>query len=836
MNLGGSLHTYAHLCVGLGLWMTLGSASIKLTWFSSICALLLVGNYLRDWRKEPLKFFPIWLVLLESIVWLWWSNFALESLLGVLSLLTLSRLLTARRSYEYTQLLLLTFGQVLFASTLEFDLSFGIALVIYMILVTTTLTLNHLYSEIEQSTLLVDKTKNLEKKKRKLRRRLESTRLIDGYFLAGLGAIAAFLCLTAILLFFLFPRVGGQWYQGYQLGPSRSGFSGEIALGGVGEIQLDDRVAFRALVRQLSPDEPIEIAGQLPEIEPTRETEPKTRETSPAIDQQMTLGKKGMSLLNQRMLRPDQRYWIGRVHDHYEDGQWRQSRLKTKRLPQSPTRWINQSGLRYSQRTLILQHFYIDARGHDTLFHLGQALAVSLPMTSSNLPLHITEEGGLVYDWPGDLHYAVLSFGDMIGSTNISEQEYYSNDKNDDYQKRFSKQQTVLKPYLQLPKELNQKLKTYALKLVGQETNPIKIALLLEKHLQETFKYRLHQPDDLYHYSMDPVLYFLYESKAGHCEYFSTALTLLLRSLNIPARNVTGYAGGEWSELGSYYTVYQKNAHAWVEMWIGNSSLPLEDHQAWLRLDPTPLNTDTEKSKSFWIGLKKWKDHVQFLWFRYVLGFDTRDQIKVVSQTKQTVNHSLERIKYLQVWSIIKSHWKTWLLYMIFILGFSSLLHQQFRKQLLRWVSEWTKQVWARIYLFYHNKKIEETLRVRNSKDEEFIQQWRVYASFEVSRLYEKALYLCEQLPITVQESSTGEDIILLLKEFEADYCQNSTSRSKMNQQQLRYKREESQLSQSFEKFYQVYTQLRFSQAWTSKDLEQLRKHLEVFKGNIKTL
>ena len=125
MNLGSSLHTYIHLSVSIGLWLTLSSATNDLMWLSILSIILLPFNLWRGWQKKRLPIPPIWSLLLICIAWLLYDKASLSSLLGVITLLTLSRLVTARRSHEYNQLLLLTFGQVIFASTLEFELSFG---------------------------------------------------------------------------------------------------------------------------------------------------------------------------------------------------------------------------------------------------------------------------------------------------------------------------------------------------------------------------------------------------------------------------------------------------------------------------------------------------------------------------------------------------------------------------------------------------------------------------------------------------------------------------------------------------------------------------------------
>ena len=68
---------------------------------------------------------------------------------------------------------------------------------------------------------------------------------------------------------------------------------------------------------------------------------------------------------------------------------------------------------------------------------------------------------------------------------------------------------------------------------------------------------------------LDPVEDFLVNRKKGHCEYFASALALLLRSVNIPSRIVNGFKGGDWNELTETMNVRQKHAHSWVEAFIG---------------------------------------------------------------------------------------------------------------------------------------------------------------------------------------------------------------------------------------------------------------------------
>ncbi len=98
---------------------------------------------------------------------------------------------------------------------------------------------------------------------------------------------------------------------------------------------------------------------------------------------------------------------------------------------------------------------------------------------------------------------------------------------------------------------------------------------------------RLHLARGGYRYSLemdphrgDPLLLFLVTDRVGYCTHFATAMVMLARSVGIPARLVTGYRVGEWSPVAHQYIVREKNAHAWVEVWVDG---------AWVTQDPTPL-------------------------------------------------------------------------------------------------------------------------------------------------------------------------------------------------------------------------------------------------------
>ena len=140
---------------------------------------------------------------------------------------------------------------------------------------------------------------------------------------------------------------------------------------------------------------------------------------------------------------------------------------------------------------------------------------------------------------------------------------------------------------------------------------------------------------------LDPIEDFIANHRSGHCEYFASALTLMLRSRNIPARLVVGYRGGDFNTVGNYYIVRQLHAHAWVEAYLPPDAIPIDDrdlsddyqHGAWLRLDPTPGDIDvvaTDDELAVFKTMREIADYCQVLWDDYVLGLNSTRQQQAI--------------------------------------------------------------------------------------------------------------------------------------------------------------------------------------------------------------
>lgn len=166
-------------------------------------------------------------------------------------------------------------------------------------------------------------------------------------------------------------------------------------------------------------------------------------------------------------------------------------------------------------------------------------------------------------------------------------------------------------------------------------------ARALERYLRHSgrFSYSLRRtPGDP---TLDPVVDFLTEEPSGHCEYFASALTLLLRARGIPAQLVIGYKGGEFNAIGNFYQVRQLHAHAWVEAYLAPHELPgglpgdpwQWDKGGWMILDPTP-GAATLATSGSWLAnfpvLQQLNDYLQFIWSSYVVGLNRQRQIEEI--------------------------------------------------------------------------------------------------------------------------------------------------------------------------------------------------------------
>jgi transglutaminase-like putative cysteine protease len=174
--------------------------------------------------------------------------------------------------------------------------------------------------------------------------------------------------------------------------------------------------------------------------------------------------------------------------------------------------------------------------------------------------------------------------------------------------------------YLRLPPNMSDRIRDLAATWTKDSKTPLERAQAIEMHLRTDYKYDLASPSGK---DSNPLDHFLFESKRGHCEFYSTAMAIMLRTLDVPTRNVTGFVGGTYNRFGKFYAVRQGDAHSWVEAFI--------EGYGWLTFDPTPPADAAPRSEivGAWAYLRDVIEATSQRWDRHVVSYDLSQQLSL---------------------------------------------------------------------------------------------------------------------------------------------------------------------------------------------------------------
>jgi len=165
-------------------------------------------------------------------------------------------------------------------------------------------------------------------------------------------------------------------------------------------------------------------------------------------------------------------------------------------------------------------------------------------------------------------------------------------------------------------------------------------ALAIERQLRDSGQYHYSLEGQKRDPALDPVEDFVTKNPRGHCEYFATALCLMLRSQGIPARVVIGYRTGEFNRVSEFYHVRQLHAHTWVEAYLAPEQIPVEMIKdrpswgwltgAWLRLDATPAAEQESAAMSLLARIGGLFGQLNFAWNNYIMEMDRPRQREAI--------------------------------------------------------------------------------------------------------------------------------------------------------------------------------------------------------------
>ncbi|MEX2381162.1 MAG: transglutaminaseTgpA domain-containing protein, partial [Opitutales bacterium] len=199
--------------------------------------------------------------------------------------------------------------------------------------------------------------------------------------------------------------------------------------------------------------------------------------------------------------------------------------------------------------------------------------------------------------------------------------------------------------------------------LNGEDLTPREFAARAKDHLQSRHAYSLTsrvQPG-----RGDPVVRWMQQESEGHCEYFAAAMILLSRTAGYPARAVTGFYGGTWNPYEDYLMVRFSDAHAWVEIYDKE-----DGGGVWFRADATPAGGDLMfpsdvAQRSGWSlsvdsSLRAYLDSIRVLWYRQVVSFDEEGQEHFFAAIKSRITGWSERVVdgVMFLWTSFIDGWK----------------------------------------------------------------------------------------------------------------------------------------------------------------------------------
>jgi transglutaminase-like putative cysteine protease len=389
---------------------------------------------------------------------------------------------------------------------------------------------------------------------------LRSKRVVGKQFIAVTCLLSLPILLFTATLFVVFPRVGlSLLLLQKPRGERMIGFSGTVNLGQIGTLRSDPTIALR-----------VSVPG-LPDPPPPR-----------------------------RMM-----YLRGTALDQYDGRTWTQSSKSVRSLA-SAGELVPISGT--PSPAEAPWRVELEPFEPPVLFVTPTTKALELTKSGNITPgltvqLQTGPEGEFRYQAPSDRMVRYDLYPSESGAPNFT--RLRSNDR---------------PRYLQIPPELPTRVVELAAEWTREATSDLDRAKAIEQRLRSDYRYDLASPSGS---EAQPLDHFLFESKRGHCEYFSTAMAVMLRSVQVPTRNVTGFVGGTYNKYGNFYAVRQGDAHSWVEAFI--------EGRGWISFDPTPPGFAEPQSDvdGALASLRDFFEAISQRWNQNVLGYDLAQQVSL---------------------------------------------------------------------------------------------------------------------------------------------------------------------------------------------------------------
>lgn len=295
--------------------------------------------------------------------------------------------------------------------------------------------------------------------------------------------------------------------------------------------------------------------------------------------------------------------WRGTAFDFFDGREWKRSNLESSEATAVDDK-LFRIGTTRDVKRLVRQTFYVEPTDTPVLFAASRLVAIE-----GELPFVVMDaEGGAQSSshLGQTLSYRAYSDVEEVSGTSLAA----NLDTIPDAYLR----------YLQLPANFDNRIEQLAgnLALQAGAQNNYERARSYEAYLKNEFKYSLEMRAE----GQDPVADFLFRLREGHCEYFASAMALMLRAQGIPSRVVVGYQSGEYNAAANAYTVRQREAHSWVEAYFPQNN-------SWVTFDPTPVwySPEDDGIENAWLAqLKDYAEAFDLVWAQYVVSYGKQEQ------------------------------------------------------------------------------------------------------------------------------------------------------------------------------------------------------------------
>jgi len=305
--------------------------------------------------------------------------------------------------------------------------------------------------------------------------------------------------------------------------------------------------------------------------------------------------------------------WRGVALDEFNGKGWKRSTMPGRVQRRDSESGFFKLGTAEDISRLTQQTFIVEPVDTPVIFAAPRAVALQAELRSIN----VDSEGAIQGSFHTDKRLVYKAFSDIaqpnVAGLRADRMQYLAESAR----------------YLALPANLDPRIGTLTHDVIQKSgaRTWYDASRAVESYLRDNYGYTLEMKAG----GPDPLADFLFHVKEGHCEYFATALAVMLRTQGIATRIVNGFLPGEYNQAAGAFTVRQSDAHSWVEVFFPQTN-------SWVTFDSTPPAGRTPRERTGLAGvLSKYSEALDLMWFQYVVGYDKNEQRSLATSLRRSL-------------------------------------------------------------------------------------------------------------------------------------------------------------------------------------------------------